>query len=194
MPAPVVHGGLLHGTVEALQDEGKDAPWESGADLTGGRCREPHARQVGQMTAGGVAMQNLSQEALHGGDRRQYAVAPPGIADLGTGCENRVRSQQRGEAPNARPNGETSCETRQRSAQLGNEHADLEGSTTRLLRLPDPFQDLCPDAPCAALLRKVFGIIPCISAAEGRDSGSAGVVGADAGGWSRPRPPLSFRR
>jgi hypothetical protein len=41
-------------------------------------------------------MQNLSQEELHGGDRRQYAVAPPGIADLATGCENRVGSQQHG--------------------------------------------------------------------------------------------------
>jgi hypothetical protein len=42
-------------------------------------------------------------------------------------------------------------------------HADLDGSTTRLLRLPDPFRDLCPDAPCAELRTKVFGIIPFIS-------------------------------
>jgi hypothetical protein len=27
-------------------------------------------------------------------------------------------------------------------------HADLDGSTTPLLSLPDPFRDLCPDAPC----------------------------------------------
>ncbi len=37
---------------------------------------------MGQMTAGGVAMQNLQQEELHGGDRREHAIAPGGIPDL----------------------------------------------------------------------------------------------------------------
>jgi hypothetical protein len=31
---------------------------------------------MGQMTAGGVTMQNLQQEGLHGGDRREHAIAP----------------------------------------------------------------------------------------------------------------------
>ena len=41
MPPPVVQGGLLHGAVEALQEEVKETPWESGASLTVGRRREP---------------------------------------------------------------------------------------------------------------------------------------------------------
>ena len=48
---------------------------------------------MGQMTAGGVAMQNLQQEELYGSDRREHAVAPPGIADLATYGENGVRLQ-----------------------------------------------------------------------------------------------------
>src|SRR5215510_8694745 len=51
---------------------------------------------MGQMAAGGVTMQDLQQEELHGGDGREDAVAPPGIADLATGCENRFGLQQRG--------------------------------------------------------------------------------------------------
>jgi hypothetical protein len=51
---------------------------------------------MGQMAASSVPMPNLQQEELHGGDWREHAVAPPGIADLATGCENRVGLQQRG--------------------------------------------------------------------------------------------------
>src|SRR4030095_8537264 len=69
MPSPFVQGGLLHRAAEALQEEGKKAQRESGAGLTVGRRTEPQARQMGQMAAGGVAMQNLPQEELDGGDR-----------------------------------------------------------------------------------------------------------------------------
>ena len=61
MPPPVVQGGWLHRAAEALQAEVKKAPRESGAGLTGGRRTEPQARQLGQMAAGGVAMQHLQQ-------------------------------------------------------------------------------------------------------------------------------------
>jgi hypothetical protein len=37
---------------------------------------------MGQMTAGGIAMQNLSQEALYGGDGREHPVAPAGVTSL----------------------------------------------------------------------------------------------------------------
>jgi hypothetical protein len=49
---------------------------------------------MGQMTAGGVAMQNLSQEELHGRDRRQHAVAPGGIASRLTRADDGFRLQQ----------------------------------------------------------------------------------------------------
>jgi hypothetical protein len=48
------------------------------------------------MAASGVTMQNLPQEELHSGDWREHAVAPPGIADLATGCENRFGLPPRG--------------------------------------------------------------------------------------------------
>src|SRR5688572_15659457 len=48
-----------------------------------------------QMAARGVPVQDLQQEELHGGDGREHAVAPPGIADLATDGENGVRLQQR---------------------------------------------------------------------------------------------------
>jgi hypothetical protein len=62
MPPPFVQGGSLHGAAEALQEEVKKAQRESGAGLTVGRRTEPQTRQMGQMAAGGVAMQNLQQE------------------------------------------------------------------------------------------------------------------------------------
>src|SRR5262247_1111699 len=37
---------------------------------------------MGEMTAGGIAMQNLQQKELDGGDGREYTVAPGGIAGL----------------------------------------------------------------------------------------------------------------
>jgi hypothetical protein len=74
MPQPVIQGGLLHGAAEALQEEVNEAYRESGAGLTVCRRRDPQARQMGQMAAGRVAMQNLPQEELHGRDRRQHAA------------------------------------------------------------------------------------------------------------------------
>jgi hypothetical protein len=82
MPPPFIQGGSLHGAAEALPEAVKAAPRESGAGLTGGRRREAPPRQMGQMAAGGVALQHLEQEERHGGDRREDAVAPGGIPAL----------------------------------------------------------------------------------------------------------------
>jgi hypothetical protein len=62
MPPPIVQGGSLHRSSEALEEESEEARREFGAGLTGGCRAEPQARQMGQMTTGGVAVQNLSQE------------------------------------------------------------------------------------------------------------------------------------
>jgi hypothetical protein len=62
MPAPVVQGGVLHRAAEALQEEVKDAQRESGTGLTVCRGREPSAREMGEMAAGCVPMENLPQE------------------------------------------------------------------------------------------------------------------------------------
>jgi hypothetical protein len=96
VPLPFVHGRPLHGTAEALQEEIKEAPWESGPGLTVGGRREAQARQMGQMAAGGVAMQDLQQEELHGRDRRQHAVAPGGIPNLTAHGQNGFGLQQHG--------------------------------------------------------------------------------------------------
>src|SRR5919198_3394595 len=82
MPPPFVQGGSLHGATETLEEESEEVPREFGTRLTGGRRREPQARQMRQMTAGGVAMQDLQQEELHGSDRREHTVAPCGLPDL----------------------------------------------------------------------------------------------------------------
>ena len=82
MPPSFVPGGWLHRAAEMLQEEVKDAPRESGAGVTGGRRPEPQARQLGQMAAGGVALEHLSQDERHRGDRRAHAIAPCGIPDL----------------------------------------------------------------------------------------------------------------
>jgi hypothetical protein len=37
---------------------------------------------MGQMTTGGVAVQHLQEDYLHGGHRREQAVAPRGIPNL----------------------------------------------------------------------------------------------------------------
>ena len=51
---------------------------------------------MGQMTAGGIAVQNLQQEELHRGDRREHAVAPGGIADLTAYRQDGFGLQQHG--------------------------------------------------------------------------------------------------
>ena len=96
MPPPFVQGGSLHRAAEALEEEVKEAQRESGARLTVGRRTEPQARQMGQMAAGGVAMQNLQQEELHGGDWREHAVAPRGIPDLPAHRQDGFGLQQHG--------------------------------------------------------------------------------------------------
>ena len=62
MPSPFVQGGSLHRSSEALEEESEEAQREFGAGLTVGCRAEPHARQMGQMATGGVAVQHLSQE------------------------------------------------------------------------------------------------------------------------------------
>src|SRR5512132_2908843 len=96
MPPPFVQGRLLHRAAETLEKESEEAQREFGPRLTVGRRREPQARQMGQMTAGGVAMQNLQQEEVYGGDRREHAVAPCGIPDLTAHRQNGFGLQQHG--------------------------------------------------------------------------------------------------
>jgi hypothetical protein len=62
MPPAFAREAGLPSASEALQQEGKDAHQESGVGLTVCRRTAPQARSRGQMTAGGVAMQNLPQE------------------------------------------------------------------------------------------------------------------------------------
>jgi hypothetical protein len=81
----------LRGSAEAGQQELKEGEGESGAGLAGGRGAEPSAREMRHMTARGVAVQNLEQEALDGGRGRQHAVAPGGLAGLLARRHHRVR-------------------------------------------------------------------------------------------------------
>jgi hypothetical protein len=60
LPPPVVQGGSLPRAPETLEEESEEAPRESGSRVTIGRRTEPQARQVGQVTAGGVTVQKLS--------------------------------------------------------------------------------------------------------------------------------------
>ena len=59
MPSPVVQGGSLHRSAEALEEESEEAQREFGTGLTVGCRAEPQARQMGELATGGVAMQNL---------------------------------------------------------------------------------------------------------------------------------------
>jgi hypothetical protein len=45
---------------------------------------------MGQMAIGGGAMQNLQQEELHGGDRREHAVASHRVTHLSACGKYRV--------------------------------------------------------------------------------------------------------
>jgi hypothetical protein len=82
MPPPFVQGRRLHRAAEPLEQASEEAQREFGPRVTVGRRREPPARQMGPMTAGGVAMQHLQEAAVDGGDRREHAVAPCGIPEL----------------------------------------------------------------------------------------------------------------
>src|SRR5215510_4184052 len=90
MPSAFTRDGRLHRAAEALEEEGEETEREFGARLAVCRRAEPQARQMGQMAAGGVTMQNLQEKELDGGDRREDAVAPPGIADFAAHREDGV--------------------------------------------------------------------------------------------------------
>ena len=62
LPSPLVQGGSLHRSSEALEEESEKASREFGTGLTVDRRTEPQARQMGQMAIRSVPMQNLSQE------------------------------------------------------------------------------------------------------------------------------------
>ncbi len=61
-PPAFVQGGSLHRSSKALEAESEEAPRECGTGLTGCCRAEPHARHMGPMATGGVAVQTLSQE------------------------------------------------------------------------------------------------------------------------------------
>jgi hypothetical protein len=50
---------------------------------------------MGQMAAGSIALANVPQEELHGGDRREHPVTPPGLPNLATHGQDGVGLQQR---------------------------------------------------------------------------------------------------
>jgi hypothetical protein len=99
MPPSFVQGGWLHGTPETLEEAGEEVEREFGTRLTVGRCTEPQARQMGQMTTGGMAMPHLPQEARHGGDWRQHAVAPCGRLRASAWTRSASRASRRGVIP-----------------------------------------------------------------------------------------------
>jgi hypothetical protein len=73
LPPLCVQGGLRQGAGEALEEEGEEVAREIGASLTVGRRTAPQPRPMGQLTAGGMAMQHLQQAELYGRDRREDA-------------------------------------------------------------------------------------------------------------------------
>ena len=96
VPPPFIQGRPLHRAAEALQEEVKEASREPRTGLAVGRRTAPQARQMGQMAAGRVTVQNLQQEAVHGGDRREDAVAPAGIPNLAAHSQDGVGLEQQG--------------------------------------------------------------------------------------------------
>src|SRR4029434_1177812 len=96
MPPAVVHGRPRPRAAEAREAAGKDAPRESGPRWTGGRRPAPPARQMGQLTASGVALAHLPQDALHGGDGCEHTSTPRGRPTLPTHREHGVRVLPRG--------------------------------------------------------------------------------------------------
>ena len=62
MPPAFIQDSGLHGAAEALEQKVKEAQREFGTRLTVSRRTAPQARQMGQMAAGGVAVQNLQEE------------------------------------------------------------------------------------------------------------------------------------
>jgi hypothetical protein len=99
MPPAITRDAGLDRACEALAEEGKDAEREFGAGVTVGRCAEAQARQMGPMTAGGVAMENWAQEELCGGDWGEQAVAPGGIPNLPADGQHGFGLQQQGPLP-----------------------------------------------------------------------------------------------
>ena len=73
MPPPVVRGGSLHSGSEALEEVVKEAQREFGTCLTVGCRRESQSRQMGQMAAGGVAVQDGFPEE----SEKFCTLAPP---------------------------------------------------------------------------------------------------------------------
>jgi hypothetical protein len=69
------------------------------------------------MATGGMAVQKRPQEARHGGDRREHAVAPPGLPHLTPPGEDGFGLPQRGplsgttleDGGETRDHGATSC-------------------------------------------------------------------------------------
>jgi hypothetical protein len=96
MPPPFVQGGPLPRAAEGLEAEGAEVQRESGARLTGARRTELHARQMGQVTAGGVAKRLPQQEYQRGRDRRGHAIASRGLFDVAARREHGFGVQQRG--------------------------------------------------------------------------------------------------
>jgi hypothetical protein len=106
-----------HRRAEECEQEPNEGEGEVRAGLTVGRDAESQTRQMRQMAARGMAVQQLEQEELDGGHRRQHAVAPGGIASLlarrrncvrlELGCRRCVQSRKHGRDTTDHPS--TSC-------------------------------------------------------------------------------------
>jgi hypothetical protein len=59
MPPPFIQGGSLGSIAETLEEEGEEGEREFSARLAVGRRAEAQTRQMGQMTTGGVAVEDL---------------------------------------------------------------------------------------------------------------------------------------
>jgi len=109
MPLAFVRETGLQGAAAALQEEGQGAERASGAGVTGGRRTEASARQMRQMTAGGMAVQPLEEKERDGGDGRESTVAPGGLAGRRTRAKDglwRPLGRPRG-VESAQPGGAT---------------------------------------------------------------------------------------
>jgi hypothetical protein len=96
LPPAFLPGGARPRAAEGRQEAGQAAPQEAGAGLTVGRRPAPPARQLGPRAAGGVALEQRSQEERPRGHRREPASAPGGIPALTAQGQEGVGWQPRG--------------------------------------------------------------------------------------------------
>jgi hypothetical protein len=124
---------------DARAEEIKEAERESGAGLTVGRGAEAQARQLGQRTAGGVALENWEQEERRGRAGREQAVAPGGRPDLPAHGQEGCGWQQQGPLTGeAWQDGAKTRDPLMPSCTIRGLSPIQTGEAWRLRELPDP--------------------------------------------------------